>query len=85
MKFKRDIKFLYILLVIFSSGCGNQVKTSKASNSLNTMSITKTRFGALQNNEEVFRYTLKNSQGMEVDIITLGGIITRWIAPDINN
>lgn len=41
-------------------------------------------FGKLPDGREVFRYTLVNSKGMEVDVITYGGIITRLTAPDRN-
>src|SRR5690606_13137251 len=30
------------------------------------------------------QYTLSNAAGMEIDVITYGGIITRWTAPDKN-
>nr|WP_235855742.1 aldose epimerase family protein [Allomuricauda aequoris] len=45
-------------------------------------SIIKTTFGAMPDGTQVEKYTLKNPKGMEVDVITYGGIITRWTAPD---
>ncbi|NUQ23243.1 MAG: galactose mutarotase [Saprospiraceae bacterium] len=47
-------------------------------------SIAKTQFGITPDGEEVDKYTLKNKQGMQVDVITYGGIITSWTAPDKN-
>ena len=44
--------------------------------------ITSSVFGYLQNGRAVMRYTLSNKQGMEIDILDYGGIITRWTAPD---
>ena len=46
--------------------------------------IEKSAYGRLPDGREVARYTLRNMAGMEVDVITLGGIITRWTAPDRN-
>lgn len=44
--------------------------------------IKSSVFGQLENGRQVVRYTLSNVQGMEVDILDYGGIITRWTAPD---
>ncbi|HOY14119.1 MAG TPA: aldose epimerase family protein [Saprospiraceae bacterium] len=47
-------------------------------------SITKSSFGQTRDSIAVDMYTLKNANGMEVKIITYGGIITNWTAPDKN-
>ena len=47
-------------------------------------SITKSSFGQTRDSIAVDMYTLKNENGMEVKIITYGGIITNWTAPDKN-
>lgn len=47
-------------------------------------SIGKSVFGSLDDGSNVDLYTLKNSQGMEVKISTLGGTIVSWTAPDQN-
>jgi len=39
-------------------------------------------FGELRGGGEVARFTLSNRRGMEVDILTYGGIVTRLTAPD---
>lgn len=49
-----------------------------------TVSITKNIFGITPDGEKVERYTLINENGVEVDIITYGGIITSLKAPDKN-
>ena len=49
-----------------------------------TVSISKAQFGTTPDGQEVDTYTLKNANGMEIDIITYGGIITSWTAPDRN-
>ena len=52
----------------------------KQSSKLTT--ISKKSFGKTKNGEEVFLFTMKNKLGMEVSIITYGGIITSWTAAD---
>jgi len=47
-----------------------------------TVGITKSEFGTTPEGEKVDKYTLKNEAGMEVAIITYGGIISNLIVPD---
>lgn len=49
------------------------------------MTVNKEFFGTLPNGKEVYKYTLKNFNGMEVDIINYGAIITAIRIPDKNN
>jgi len=44
--------------------------------------IKREVFGELPGGREVARFTLANQRGMEVDILTYGGIVTRLTAPD---
>ncbi len=46
------------------------------------MNIEKQLFGLSPEGKEVFKFTLKNYRGMEVDIITYGAIITALRIPD---
>jgi len=46
------------------------------------MNIDKQLFGTLPGGGEVYRYTLKNNNGMEAEIITFGAIITSLKVPD---
>lgn len=46
------------------------------------VTITKSDYGQTPDGEAVAQYTLKNEQGMEIEVITYGGIITSWTAPD---
>lgn len=43
--------------------------------------IHKRVFGAMPNGEAVTAFTLSNSRGCEVEILTLGAVIRRWLAP----
>lgn len=40
------------------------------------MSILKSKFGVTKEGKEVTKYTLKNTNGLEVSFIDLGGVIT---------
>jgi aldose 1-epimerase len=46
------------------------------------MSIQKSKFGTLPDGNDVFEFTLKNSNGMLVKVINYGGIITSIVTPD---
>ncbi|MDW5290650.1 aldose epimerase family protein [Formosa sp. PL04] len=48
-------------------------------------SITKSGFGITPKGQEVDLYTLKNANGMQVDVITFGGIITTLKVPNKEN
>jgi len=49
------------------------------------MNTEKNLFGTTPEGKEVAKYTLNNDHGMEVDIITYGGIITAIRVPDNRN
>lgn len=52
---------------------------------MNPVPTTSQRlYGRLANGEDVTLVTLRNSNGIEVDVISYGGIITRLIVPDAN-
>ncbi|WP_235299406.1 aldose epimerase family protein [Portibacter marinus] len=44
--------------------------------------ITKSAYGLTAAGDSVEKYTLSNTNGMKIDVITYGGIITSWTAPD---
>ena len=48
------------------------------------MTIETTSFGILPDGSEVEKYILKNTHGIQVEIITYGAIITSIIVPDKN-
>lgn len=49
---------------------------------MNPVSIQEEEFGTLDDGREVSLFTLSNADGMEVEIISYGGIITAVRAPD---
>ncbi|CAG0906754.1 unnamed protein product, partial [Cyprideis torosa] len=46
------------------------------------VTVTQSAYGTTANGEKVDRFTLKNTNGMQVDIITYGGRITALSVPD---
>ena len=44
--------------------------------------ICRQLFGALENGDKVYSYTLKNENGMSVTISSFGGAIMKILAPD---
>lgn len=85
-----SIKRMWAIAAVFAvMGCKDQKKPMNPDNNLKMAqeqqaSITKSAFGTTQNGTEVERYTLTNSNGMEVKIMTYGGIITQLSVPDKN-
>lgn len=86
---KPSIFYAVLLLVFIVTGCKQSKKESQSEmETVKTESkqnpIEETIFGEMPDGTKVKKFTLKNEAGMEVDVITYGGIITRWTAPDKN-
>lgn len=75
-----------LLLSLFLAGCGSngpeEGSTATAIPESSTSAITRTDYGTTADGEAVELYTLRNAAGMEVEVITYGGIITSLTAPD---
>ncbi len=87
----RQASFLYFVffVALLHLGCKenkkeNQSETEMVKTESQKNHIEKSAFGEMPNGEQVDKYTLSNENGMEIDVITYGGIITRWTAPDKN-
>ena len=65
-----------LLLTIAIISCDN----IKKKENMSLVIINKEFFGKTSDNEDVSQYTLKNRKGMEVSVISYGGIITSWKA-----
>tara|TARA_S200000501_G_C20859090_1_gene758965 strand:+ start:1833 stop:2972 length:1140 start_codon:yes stop_codon:yes gene_type:complete len=73
------MKNTYLLVLILAIiSCE---KTKKKEN-MSLFNVNKEFFGKTTDGDNVDQYTLKNSNGMEVSIISYGGIITSWKAKD---
>jgi len=77
----KSVLFLLVLLMI---QCKNSPNNSKnASPILKSFpAITKVIYGEMPDGTTVDKYTLENSNGMKIEMISYGGIITSWTAPN---
>lgn len=69
---------------ILNYQCKSEIKKEQTTKTEQKVSITKKEYGTTPEGENVEQYILKNSNGMQIDIITYGGIITSWTAPNKN-
>lgn len=69
---------IIIFLVIISNSC------TKISKKMQVLKIDKIQFGETMDGTDVDQFILSNNNGMEIRIITYGGVITSWTAPDKN-
>ena len=73
---------LIIISFFFLGNCKNPKNDTKMRK--NKVSITKSFYGKTKDNKKVDLYSFKNENGMQVDIINYGGIITSLKVPDKN-
>ncbi len=73
---------LIIISFFFLGNCKNPKNDNKMIK--NKVSITKSFYGKTKDNKKVDLYSFKNENGMQVDIINYGGIITSLKVPDKN-
>jgi aldose 1-epimerase len=71
------------LVALVATGAG-MLSTSIAANTptRRELNINKERFGTTPDGIDVYRYTLTNANGMQVAILTYGGIIQSIMVPD---
>lgn len=68
-------------------GCKNEEKTDAMPETVTNSSkssIVKSDFATMADGTKIEKYKLTNANGMEMDVITFGGIITKLTAPDKN-
>jgi aldose 1-epimerase len=85
--YKSHFNYLKIalLLVIFSLSVTLVIsQESKKKETKSKMEIVKESFGKTTDGIDIDAFTLKNTKGMKVKIITYGGIITELWTPDKN-
>ena len=73
---------LIIISFFFLGNCKNPKNDNKMRK--NKVSITKSFYGKTKDNKKVDLYSFKNENGMQIDIINYGGIITSLKVPDKN-
>ena len=82
--------FYYILLLAFGinlSQCKNVTKEQSSETEVpvkEQITITKSQFGIMPDSTVVEKYTLKNNNGVEMEVITFGGRITSLKVPNKN-
>jgi aldose 1-epimerase len=75
----RKIKTLLMLVLpVLLLGCGGNQKQQIAEN---VMELTKEIYGEADG-QQVYSYTIRNSNNMTVELITYGGIVTHLWVPD---
>ncbi|GLB48324.1 aldose epimerase family protein [Neptunitalea lumnitzerae] len=79
----------YLLLFSFlflNVGCekttNKKEETSEVQDAPKKFPITKVDYGTTPEGEKIEKFTLKNANGMQMEVITFGGIITSLTAPD---
>ncbi|MEZ4685937.1 MAG: aldose epimerase family protein [Bacteroidia bacterium] len=89
-----NILFLALISVLVLLACQDKKKAEDADSQSSEneqvmepgiqpyVSIEQSFFGLTPEGDSVDIYTMKTENGMEMDVITYGGIITRWTAPD---
>ncbi|NIK91441.1 galactose mutarotase [Mangrovimonas sp. CR14] len=82
---KRSIHCILVALIFITVGCKDNKTEQKTENEMeveNKSTITKTTFGQMPDSTTVDQYTLKNSNGVEMNVITYGGRITSFKFPN---
>ena len=83
MTFKSILFSASIMLILFNTSCKDKESNSKSMSETKT-ELSKTEYGTTTDGKVVHKYSLTNKNGMSVDVITYGGIITSLTAPDKN-
>jgi len=89
MRNKNTLLLLLIMQILFY-GChstdkqSNQNKLNSNTKKTENMEIVKKVFGKIHNDKPVYSFTLRNSNGMEVEVLEFGAIIARIMVPDKN-
>ena len=73
---------LLFFLLVFGPACNNSARQNEA-NQAASLSLSVADYGQTDEGPAKL-YTLKNKNGMQVEISSYGGIITRLLAPDKN-
>ena len=76
---KKTISLVVVLFLVMNSFSCNKICKKTP-----TLSIHKKQFGKTIDGIDVDQYILSNNKGMEISIISYGGIITSWTAADKN-
>lgn len=82
---KKYIKGVLIMSLFFLTiQCDTVKKNQTKLEEMKAITISKSDYGKTPDGISVEQYILKNKKGMKIAIITYGGIITSWTAPNKN-
>jgi aldose 1-epimerase len=82
---KQYIKGVLIMsLFLLTIQCKTDKKNETKPEEMKAITISKSDYGKTPDGISVEQYILKNKKGIKIAIITYGGIITSWTAPDKN-
>jgi aldose 1-epimerase len=76
--FKINCIPVFIIVIFFS------ITSCKNTKTMAIATVEKNHFGKTIDGVDVDQYILSNKKGMEISVITYGGIITSWTAADKN-
>ena len=72
--------FLYLLISLITTSCNNS--NNKEETDMPDAADETNIYGTTSNGDTVRAYTLENSNGLQMEVISLGGIITSLKVPD---
>lgn len=76
---------LYLCAAVFAIGCGSDSSAPSPADPAPSMpTVQRAHFGKTTDGHDVEIFTLKNTAGIEIRVITYGGIITSIKTPDRN-
>jgi len=82
---KKYIKGVLIMSLFFLTiQCDTVKKNQTKLEEMKAITISKSDYGKTPDGISVEQYILKNKKGMKIAILTYGGIITSWTAPNKN-
>ncbi|HKK75786.1 MAG TPA: aldose epimerase family protein [Saprospiraceae bacterium] len=82
MQLYKRISFVVLSVLFLATACTRTTQQNDQKAMTPSVSIKSEPYGTMPNGQAVQQYTLSNEAGMSIDIITYGGIITSWTAPD---
>ncbi len=76
--------FCVLVASVLFLGCKKETESEMTQNKIEVKAITKSEYAKTPDGKSVEKYTLENANGMKMEVITFGGIITSLTAPDKN-
>lgn len=83
-KYKYGFCLMLSCMLFFSCKDDKKVEKMTTENTTQKGSIEKSEYATTPEGVKIEKYTLENTNGMKVEVITFGGIITSLTAPDKN-